>query len=231
MKSHNILVVDDDLAILKFLRANLEARRYRVSAARDGEEALYAMEKDVPDLVILDVVMPKLDGFEVCCRIREWSQVPVIMLSGRGEEEGKVRGLELGADDYITKPFGMKELVARVEALLRRTQLPEPVPARPSFVSGQLNINFAQRRVTIGSQEVKLTSTEYRLLQVLALNAGKVLTHRMLLNRVWGPAYGSEREYVRVFINRLRNKIEPDPANPRYILTESGIGYRFRSST
>ncbi|MFQ5827224.1 MAG: response regulator transcription factor, partial [Dehalococcoidia bacterium] len=222
MNSHNILVVDDDLAILKFLRANLEARRYRVSTARDGEEALHAMEKDLPDLVILDVIMPKLDGFEVCCRIREWSQVPVIMLSARRAEEDKVKCLELGGDDYVTKPFGVEELVARVEAVFRRSQLPEPVPTKPVFESGQIDINFAQRRVTIGSQEVKLTPTEYRLLQELALNAGKVLTHRMLLNRVWGSEYGNEREYVRVFINRLRNKIEPNPANPRYILTEYG---------
>ena len=225
-----ILVVDDELAIIKFLRANLEASGFETIASMDGAEALHAIERELPDLVILDIILPKMDGFEVCRRLREWSQIPVIMLSARGDEGDKVKCLELGADDYITKPFGVDELTARVRAVLRRTEAVGAVPTKPSFSSGDITINFAKRQVTVAGNEVRLTPTEYSLLQELAINVGKVLTYTHLLHRVWGPQYGSEREYLRVFIGRLRAKLEADSAMPRYIITVPGVGYRFQAA-
>jgi len=230
MKKTRILVVDDELSIIKFLRANLEARDYEVLAAIDGAEALRSIEMELPDLVVLDIMMPKIDGFEVCRQLREWSQIPIIMLSARGDESDKVKCLDLGADDYITKPFGASELIARVKAVLRRTEAATTIPTQPSFTNGDLEINFAQRRVTIAGKEVKLTPTEYTLLQEFALNAGKVLTHTYLLNKVWGPEYGEEREYLHVFVRRLRAKLEPDPTNPKYIMTVPGVGYQFKDT-
>ncbi len=230
MKKTRILVVDDELSIIKFLRANLESKNYVVLAAMDGAEALHTIEMELPDLVILDIMMPKLDGFEVCRRLREWSQIPVIMLSARGDESDKVKCLDLGADDYITKPFGASELIARVSAVLRRTEAATSTPTQPSFTSGDLEVNFAQRQVTVSGKEVKLTPTEYTLLQEFALNAGKVLTHTQLLNKVWGPEYREEREYLHVFVRRLRAKLEPDPTNPKCIMTVSGIGYQFKDT-
>ena len=184
-----ILVVDDELSLIKFLRANLEAKGYEVLAAVDGAEALQTFEMELPDLVILDIMMPKVDGFEVCRRLREWSQIPIIMLSARGDEQDKVKCLDLGADDYITKPFGASELIARVSAVLRRTEKAGIIPTQPSFTSGDLQVNFVKRQVTIAGKEVKLTPTEYSLLQEFVLNAGKVLTHTHLLNNVWGSEY------------------------------------------
>jgi len=230
MKKKRILVVDDELSIIKFLRANLEASGYEVLTAMDGAEALQTVEMELPDLVVLDITMPKMDGFEVCRRLREWSPIPVIMLSARGDEQDKVKCLDLGADDYITKPFGASELTARVSAVLRRTEASNAKPAQPSFTSGDLQINFVKRQVTIAGNEVKLTPTEYSLLQELVLNAGKVLTHAHLLNKVWGPEYREDRQYLHVFVRRLRDKLEPDPTNPRYIVTVSGIGYQFQDS-
>ena len=230
MKKTRILVVDDELSIIKFLRANLEASGYEVLAAMDGAEALQTFEIELPDLVVLDIMMPKMDGFEVCRRLREWSQVPIIMLSARGDVSDKVKCLDLGADDYITKPFGAGELIARVSAVLRRTESAAAVPTQPSFSSGDLEINFAQRKVTIAGKEVKLTPTEYSLLQEFVLNAGKVLTHTHLLNKIWGPEYRDEREYLHVFIPRLRAKLEADPTNPKYIVTISGVGYQFTNT-
>jgi two-component system KDP operon response regulator KdpE len=228
MKKTRILVVDDELSIIKFLRANLEARDYEVLTAMDGVEALQTMEMELPDLVILDIMMPKMDGFEVCRRLCEWSQVPIIMLSARGHEEDKVKCLDLGADDYITKPFGASELIARVQAVLRRTDKSGGKASQPVFASGDLKIDFVKRHVAIAGKEIKLTPTEYSLLQEFALNSGKVLTHTHLLNRVWGPDYRDERQYLHVFVRRLRDKLELDPANPQYIETVSGIGYRFQ---
>jgi len=225
-----ILVVDDELSIIKFLRANLEARGYDVLTAMDGVAALQTIEMELPDLMILDIMMPKMDGFEVCRRLREWSQIPIIMLSARGDETDKVKCLDLGADDYITKPFGASELIARVSAVLRRTEAAATIPTQSSFVSGDLEINFAKRQVTVASKEVKLTPTEYALLHELALNAGKVLTHTHLLNKVWGQEYRDERQYLHVFVRRLRDKLEPDPTNPRYIMTVPAVGYRFQDS-
>jgi len=228
MAKTRILIVDDEISIIKFLRANLLEKGYEVLASMNGVEALETFEKELPDLVVLDIMMPRMDGFEVCRRIREWSQVPIIMLSAIGSEEDKVRCLNLGADDYVTKPFGKDELIARVNAVMRRTTSVAAVPAQPSFARGNLQINFAQRKVTVAGKEVKFTPTEYRLLQELVLNAGKVLTHTHLLNKVWGPEYRDEREYLHVFIPRLRAKLEDDPANPEYIVTVSGVGYQFK---
>ncbi|MBI2288546.1 MAG: response regulator transcription factor, partial [Chloroflexi bacterium] len=193
MVKTRVLVVDDELSIIKFLRANLEGKGYEVLAATNGIEALQTFETELPDLVLLDIMMPKMDGFEVCRRLREWSQTPIIMLSARGDESDKVKCLDLGADDYITKPFGASELIARVKAVMRRTERAATTPTQPLFINGDLSINFIQRRVTVAGKEVKLTPTEYTLLQELVLNAGKVLTHTHLLNKVWGPEYREER--------------------------------------
>ena len=225
-----ILIVDDELSILRFLRSNLEDRGYTVISATNGEEALHMIEMELPDLIILDVMMPKMDGFEVCRQLREWSQIPIIMLSARGDEKDKVRCLDLGADDYIVKPFGANELIARVSAVLRRTKTASVSPTKSTVTSGDLVINFAARQVTRAGLEIKLTPTEYALLQELAVNTGKVLTHTHLLNKVWGPEYREEREYLHVFVRRLRSKLEPDPNSPKHIITVSGVGYQFADS-
>lgn len=225
-----ILVVDDELNIIKFLRSNLEAGGFEVIAAMDGSLAINTFEKELPDLVILDIMMPKIDGFEVCRRLREWTQTPIIMLSARGDEGDKIKCLDLGADDYITKPFGAGELIARVNAVLRRSEVVGNQPARPSFTRGDLMINFAQRQVTVAGNEIRLTPTEYNLLQEFVLNAGKVLTHTYLLNKVWGPEYRDETEYLHVFARRLRLKLEHDPAAPRYLMTVPGVGYQFQNA-
>jgi len=227
VKKTRILVVDDESSIIKFLRANLESKGFEVLAAMDGTEALQTFEMELPDLVLLDIMMPRMDGFEVCQRLREWSQVPIIMLSARGDVSDKIECLDLGADDYITKPFGAGELIARVRAVLRRTKESAAIPTQSFFSSGDLKISFAQRKVTIAGKEVKLTPTEYNLLQEFVLNAGKILPHTHLLNKVWGPEYRDEREYLHVFIPRLRAKLETDPTNPKYITTVSGVGYQF----
>jgi DNA-binding response OmpR family regulator len=227
MKKTRILIVDDELSILKYLRANLEAEGYEVLMAMNGSQALQTLEAELPDLVVLDIMMPGMDGFEVCRRLREWSQLPIIMLSARGDESDKVQCLDLGADDYVTKPFGKGEFIARVRAVLRRAEATSPTPTTPFFKSGDLEINFSKRKVTVKGKGVALTLTEYALLQELALNAGKVLTYTHLLRKVWGHDYADEREYLHVFVSRLRAKLEADPKNPRYITTVSGVGYRF----
>ena len=226
MDKTHILVVDDDQAILRLLSTNLRARDYKVTTAMDGEEALEAVERDFVDLIVLDIMMPRLDGVEVCRRLREWSNVPVIVLSANGGEKDKVRCLELGADDYLTKPFGIAELMARIKTALRHGGSAKNTPAHPAtFTCGDLEINFPLRRVTVAGTEVELTPTEYSLLQHLAINADKVLTHSMLLQSVWGNEYSSEKEYLRVFIGRIRKKLEADPQNPQYIQTVPGVGY------
>ncbi len=231
MDKTHILVVDDDPAILRLLCTNLKARGYRVSTAADGEECLKVMESDFVDLIILDIMMPKLDGVEVCRRVRTWSDVPIIVLSARGDEKDKVKCLELGADDYLTKPFGIAELMARVKTALRHFGSARVAPAQPVFATGALEINFALRRVTVGGNEVPLTPTEFSLLQHLAVNADKVLTHNMILQSVWGNEYSSEKEYLRVFIGRLRKKLEPDPGKPKYIQTIPGVGYHLATAS
>ena len=229
MNKTHILVVDDELSIIKLLRANLEIKGYEVLAAMDGAEALQVIEKEFPDLIILDIMMPKIDGFEVCRRVREWSQIPILMLSARHDVAEKAKCLNSGADDYITKPFGVNELIARVRAILRRTKEVGTIPTAPSFTSGDLKINFVERRVTVAGREVGLTPTEYNLLQALVLNAGKVFPHAALLRSVWGPEYSGEREYLHVFIGRLRKELETDARNPKYIITVPGVGYQFQA--
>lgn len=224
-----ILVVDDEPGIVRALQASLEANGFETLTATDGSEALEAIDKELPDLLILDIIMPKMDGFEVCRRVRQLSEIPIIMLSARKSEEDKVRCLNLGSDDYISKPFSMNELVARVKAVLRRTTRIGTTSAQPSFICGSLTIDFTKRQVTIAGNEVRLTPTEFRLLQELTLNADKVLTHTHLLKTVWGPEYGQEREYLRVFVGRLRAKLEPNLLDSKYIVTVPGVGYKFQA--
>ena len=224
MKKTRVLVVDDEPETLKYVGANLRARGFEVVTAADGTEALKQAAEDVFDLVLLDITMPGPDGFAVCQALRQQSTVPIIMLSARGQEKDKVRALDLGADDYITKPFGIEELLARARSTLRRSQQ-ETSTAGP-LVIGDLVINFAERRVTRAGEEVKLTPTEYELLVQLARSAGKVLSHTMLLQRVWGPEYGEESDYLWAYMRRLRRKLEAEPDHPRYLLTEPGVGYR-----
>ena len=221
-----ILVADSDLPMLRFIRSNLEVGGYQVVLAVDGEEALEKAERELPDLVILDVMLPKVDGVEVCRRLREWSQVPVMMLSTNDDEVDKVNCLDLGADDYITKPFGMGEMLARVRVALRHAK-PEVIASPSTFISGDLEVNFDRWCVNIDSKEIKLTPIEFSLLEQLVLNAGKVLTHNMLLQKVWGAEYNREMHYVHVFVARLRRKLEHDPKKPKYILTKPGVGYYF----
>ncbi len=231
MHKSRILIVDDDIGVVKSVRANLQAREWDTLVAMDGEEALDVIGREQPDLVILDITMPRMDGFEVCRQVREWSRVPIIMLSARRDVEEKVKCLNIGADDYVTKPFGVNELAARVKAVMRRTRESGIGPTASSFTSGDFSINFVERRVTIRDEEVKLTPTEYNLLQELVLGADKVFPHSTLLGRVWGPEYASEREYLHVFVGRLRKEIEPDPAHPQYIVTVPGVGYKFQSAS
>ena len=224
-KKTSILVADDEPKIRMFIRANLEARGYEVHLAQDGIEAIELAQRVLPDVIVLDVNMPRMDGIEACRRIREWADMPIIILSVRGDEGDKVRALDEGADDYVTKPFGMEELLARIRVALRRSTA--SVAATPLFTTRDLEVDFSKRIVKHRGRELKLTGTEYELLKYLVSNAGKVLTHSELLHNVWGPEYGDEREYLRVFIGQLRRKIEDDPSNPQYILTEPRVGYRF----
>jgi two-component system KDP operon response regulator KdpE len=195
----------------------------------DGQEALQVIERELPDLIILVISMPRMDGMEVCTQVRQWSQIPIIMLSARLDPDEKAKCLNIGADDYVTKPFGINELIARVRAVLRRTKDMRTSAIVPNLTSGKLNFNFSERRVTVSDKEISLTPTEYNLMQELVLNAGKVFSHATLLGKIWGPEYAQEREYLRVFIGRLRKKIESDPNKPEYILTIPGVGYKFQN--
>lgn len=227
LTNRHILVVDDEERMVRFVRLNLEHDGFKVSEAYRGMQAIDKVRTLLPDLVILDVMLPDLDGFEVLRIIRETSSVPVIMLTAKGEEDDRVRGLELGADDYITKPFSPRELVSRVRAVLRRVEMATPGMHGVIEVDDRLKIDFGRREVWVDGQLVQLRPTEYRLLYHLVQNAGWVVTHDQLLTKVWGYEYRDEPHYVRLYINYLRKKIEKDPANPQYILTERGIGYRF----
>jgi two-component system KDP operon response regulator KdpE len=220
---NTVLVVDDDQRLRRLLRLNLEKERYRVVTAEDGPTGLEMAELEPPDLILLDVMMPEMDGFTFLQRLRTFSDVPVLILTAKGEEQDTVRGLDLGADDYLTKPFSPAELLARVRAALRRQQ--PGAALAPTIVVGDLTINLARRRVIRGDEEIRLTPTEYKLLHELAANAGKVMLHSDLLARVWGPEYHDEVDYLWTYVRYLRNKIEPDPGNPRYIISEPGVGY------
>jgi two-component system KDP operon response regulator KdpE len=224
MNSSKILIVDDEPQIRRVLLTTLSSHGYSVMEAKTGDEALEQIRKEPPDLILLDVNMPGISGLDTCREIRSQGDVPIIMLTVRNTERDKVQALDAGADDYVVKPFGSEELMARIRAALRRTSLPESIPA---FVSEDLKIDFENRAVESNGKSVRLTPKEFDLLRHLVSNQGKALPHRRLLQAVWGPDYGDETEYLRVFINQLRKKIEPDPHNPRYIHTEPWVGYRF----
>jgi len=221
-----ILVVDDEPQITRVLRTTLGAQGYDIRTANDGEQALEVLRDWTPHLVITDLAMPNLDGIALCRKIREKSQLPIIVLSVRGQERNKVEALDAGADDYVTKPFSMKELVARVRAHLRRT--PAPETAAPQVIEvGDFHIDLAAHEVIVGGQPVRLTPKEFDLLVYLAQHPGKVITHRALLSAIWGANSVEQPEYLRVFVGQLRKKIEPEASSPRYILTEPWVGYRF----
>ncbi len=224
-----ILIVDDEARIRDFVRMNLELEHYRVIEANDGIKALEQLRENLPDLIVLDVMMPEMDGFEALRAIREVSTVPVIMLTVRQSEQDKIHGLDLGADDYLAKPFSPRELLSRIRALLRRSLMAPPSRKTEIVVDPDLRIDFARREVVVRGKKVILRPTEYRLLYHLVSNAGRLLTHETLLSKVWGREYRDEAHYLRLYITYLRQKLEKDPAHPQYILTERGVGYRFKA--
>ena len=220
-------MVDDEPQVLRFLRASLPHHGYRVIEAATGEDGLREAATRTPDAILLDLGLPDLDGVEVTRRLREWSTVPVIVLSARGQESDKIEALDAGADDYLTKPFGIGELLARLRVALRHARA--GAAAEPVFESGDLRVDLGTRRVFSRGEEVRLTRTEYKLLALLVQHAGKVLTHRQLLKDVWGPGSVGESHYLRVYMGQLRHKLEADPARPRHLVTEIGVGYRLRT--
>jgi len=218
-------VVDDEPSIVRALRINLAARKYEVSTATDGASGLAAVARDRPDVMILDLGLPDMDGTEVIRGVRGWTSTPIIVLSVWGQESQKVAALDAGADDYVTKPFGMDELLARLRAAVRRAS---PAPDEPVVTTEHFTVDLAAKRVIRnGAGDVSLTPTEWQLLEVLVRNRGRLVTQRQLLQEIWGPAYETERNYLRVYMAQLRRKLEPEPSRPRYLLTESGMGYRF----
>ena len=222
-----VLVVDDEPSIVRALRINLTARKYEVSTAIDGASGLAAVARDRPDVMILDLGLPDMDGTEVIRGVRGWSSTPIIVLSVWGQESQKVAALDAGADDYVTKPFGMDELLARLRAAVRRAS---PAPDEPVVTTGHFTVDLAAKRVVRdGGDSVSLTPTEWQLLEVLVRNRGRLVTQRQLLQEVWGPAYETESNYLRVYVAQLRRKLEPEPSRPRYLLTEPGMGYRFEA--
>lgn len=227
MKGQTILVVDDERPLRDFMRRNLEVRGFHVITASNGLEALAHFQKQYVDLVILDIMMPHMDGLETTRRIRQLSMVPIIILSALDEEQDKIKAFNLGADDYLTKPFGVGELLARVRAVLRRTSYAEPTPQMERIVLGEVIADLERHKVTLRGKEIDLTPTEFNLLVYLMRNAGKVMPHQAILKAVWGPEYRDETEYLRVYIGRLRRKLEETPFQPQYLHTERGIGYCF----
>lgn len=223
----SILIADDEPPIRRFLRTSLAAEGFRVVEAATGHDTLEAAAHDKPDLVILDLGLPDINGLDVIRALRRKSDVPVIVLSARGDEQGKVAALDLGADDYVTKPFGVDELIARIRTAMRHRF--QARGALPVFAAGNVSVDLVRRVVKRGEGEIKLSPKEYELLRVLVVNAGKVLTHRQILNEVWGPAHAEDAQYLRVFIRNLRQKLETDPAQPALILTEPGVGYRLQA--
>ena len=222
-----VLVVDDEPSIVRALRINLAARKYEVSTATDGASGLAAVARDRPDVMILDLGLPDMDGTEVIRGVRGWTSTPIIVLSVWGQESQKVAALDAGADDYVTKPFGMDELLARLRAAVRRAS---PAPDEPVVTTEHFTVDLAAKRVTRnGDGDVRLTPTEWQLLEVLVRNRGRLVTQRQLLQEIWGPAYETERNYLRVYMAQLRRKLEPEPSQPRYLLTDPGMGYRFGS--
>ena len=226
-RAKRILLAEDEIALRDFISRNLRARDFNVLEASNGLEAMAIWEQENPHLLILDIMMPRMDGLEVCRRVREHSAVPIIVLTALDAESDKVAALDLGADDYLTKPFGVEELLARVRAVLRRTQWEKPQISGDIKRFGELQVDLEGHVVRLRDAEVRLSPTEFAVLAQLVKHAGKVLTHRTLLQSIWGAEYGGEAEYLRVYINRLRQKLESNPADPRYLLTEPGVGYRF----
>ncbi len=226
-KARKILVVDDEAAIRRFLRASLDPAQFTLVEAEDGATGLRAAATENPEVVLLDLGMPDMDGIEVARRLREWSAVPIIVLSARGQEADKIDALDAGADDYLTKPFGVGELFARIRVALRHAQKADPPD--PVVRAGDLTIDLALRRVLRGDEEIHLTPNEYRLLAVLARHAGRVVTHKQLLREVWGEAYADESHYLRVYMGQLRHKLETDPGQPKALTTEPGVGYRLKT--
>ena len=226
-QSRMILVVDDEPRMIRFIRMNLELEGYQVIEAKNGIQALEQVRQHLPDLVIMDVMMPEMDGFETLRMLREISTVPVILLTVKSDEEDKIHGLELGADDYITKPFSPRELNSRVNAVMRRAEWPAPPPRTILEIDDRLSVDFNRHQVIVEGERIDLRPTEYRLLNHLIQNAGWVVPHDTLLAKVWGYEYRDETHYLRLYINYLRKKIEEDPSDPHYILTERGVGYRF----
>jgi two-component system KDP operon response regulator KdpE len=227
VRKETILVVDDEPRLVRLVREILTAVGYEVLSARDAEEALETLAIEQPDLVLLDIMLPgDVDGYEVCRRVREFSAVPVIMLTAKTREVDMLQGFDVGADDYLTKPFNAKELIARVKAVLRRSSaLGDQAVVTADLVCGALTVSFARRRVRVGAREIALTPTEFKLLQHLALNANRVVLHEDLLTEVWGPQYRDDIDYLRAYVRHLRRKLEDDPSEPRYILTTPGVGY------
>jgi two-component system, OmpR family, KDP operon response regulator KdpE len=221
-----VLVIDDEPSILRALRINLTARNYEVSTAIDGSSGLAAISRERPDAVILDLGLPDMDGTEVIHGVRGWTTTPIIVLSVWGAEHQKVAALDAGADDYVTKPFGMDELLARLRAAVRRAV---PAPDEPVVSTPDFTVDLAAKRVTKDGADIRLTPTEWQLLEILVRNRGRLITQKQLLQDVWGPAYGSESNYLRVYVAQLRRKLEPEPSRPRYLLTEPGMGYRFQA--
>jgi two-component system KDP operon response regulator KdpE len=219
-----VLVIDDEAPILRALKINLTARKYEVCTAGDGASGLAAMARERPDVLILDLGLPDMDGTEVIRGVRGWTSTPIIVLSAWGQESQKVAALDAGADDYVTKPFGMDELLARLRAAVRRAS---PAPDEPVVTTAEFTVDLARKRVTRGATDVRLTPTEWQVLEILVRNADRLVTQRQLLVEVWGPGYHNEANYLRVYMANLRRKLEPDPSAPRYLLTEPGMGYRF----
>ncbi len=228
-RGKRILLAEDEVTLRDFIRRNLQARGFEIIEANNGLEAVALWERENPHLLILDIMMPRMDGLEVCRRVREHSAVPIILLTALDDERDKVAALDLGADDYLTKPFGVEELLARVRAVLRRTQGETLSQEKGIKQFGDIEIDLDGHVVRLRGVEVRLSPTEFAFLKQLVINVGKVVTQRTLLQSIWGPQYTGETEYLRVYINRLRQKLERDPANPSYLLTEPGVGYRFVS--
>jgi two-component system, OmpR family, KDP operon response regulator KdpE len=229
--SHTILVIEDEPPIRKFLRVTLSSQGYQVVEAETGKLAIIHATSRHPDLIVLDLGLPDMDGVDLTRQLREWSKVPIIVVSARGKEQDKISALDAGADDYLTKPFGVGELLARVRVALRHASQSKVDDGEPIFQVGQLLVDLLHRQVMLAGEEVHLTPNEYRLLAVLVKHAGMVMTHQQLLSEVWGPGSSQEHHYVRVYMNQLRQKLEADPSRPKYLLTETGVGYRLATET
>ena len=224
-----VLLIEDEAEIRRFLRTSLPAHGYRLYEATTGADGLAQAKARNPDIILLDLGLPDVDGTEVIRQVREWSTIPILVLSAREQEQAKVAALDLGADDYVTKPFGVNELLARMRAALRHIAGPSGEPAEPVFTLGDLKVDLGRRQVFVSTKEIHLTPIEYKLLTTLIRYAGRVMTHRQLLKEVWGPLHVEEGHYLRVYMRQLRNKLEKNPAHPRYLVTELGVGYRLRT--